>query len=90
MQTYLLVRTLLTEGNGCSVLVTAETNGKGLITEILRQVDGVAYQDPASGKITFILIRSDYVVGDLPLYDEDDIVQVKEFARSGWDEREGQ
>jgi len=78
--------TLYTEGNGCSVLVTAETNGKGLITEILRQVDGVAYQDPATGKIKFILIRDDYNVDDLPLFDANDIVKVKEFARSGWDE----
>jgi len=78
--------TLYTEGNGCSVLVTAETNGKGLITEILRQVDGVAYQDPATGKIRFILIRDDYDVDATPLYDANDIVKVKEFARSGWDE----
>jgi len=78
--------TLYTEGNGCSVMVTAETNGKNLITEILRQVDGVAYQDPASGKIKFILIRDDYDIATLPLFDENDIVKVKEFARSGWDE----
>ena len=78
--------TLYTEGNGCSVQITAETNGKNLITEILRQVDGVAYQDPNSGKIKFILIRSDYDVSLLPVFDADDIVSVKEFARSSWDE----
>lgn len=78
--------TLYTENNGCSVQVTAETSGKNLITEILRQVDGVAYQDPTTGKIKFILIRDDYDVDLLPTYDANDVIQVKEFARSGWDE----
>lgn len=78
--------TLYLEGNGCSILVTAESSGKNLITEILRQVDGVAYQDPETGKIKFILIRDDYDVDLLPVFDADDVVKVKEFARSGWDE----
>lgn len=78
--------TLYTEGNGCSILVTAETSGKNLITEILRQVDGIAYQDPQTGKIKFVLIRDDYNIATIPEFDEDDVVQVKEFARSGWDE----
>lgn len=78
--------TLYTEGNGCSILVTAETSGKNLITEILRQVDGIAYQDPETGKIKFLLIRDDYDIATIPEFDEDDVVQVKEFARSGWDE----
>lgn len=78
--------TLYLEGNGCSVLVTAETSGKNLITEILRQVDGVAYQDPETGKIKFLLVRDDYDVDLLPVFDENDVIQVKEFARSGWDE----
>ena len=78
--------TLHTEENGVSVVVTAETNGSNLIQEILRQIDGVAYQDPETGKITFDLIREDYVVDDLPVYDEDDIVKIINFSRTSWDE----
>lgn len=78
--------TLYAENNGCSILITAETSGKNLITEILRQVDGVAYQDPETGKVKFLLIRDDYDIATIPEFDEDDVVQVKEFARSGWEE----
>lgn len=79
-------QTLFEEGNGCSILVTAESSGKTLIQEVLRQIDGVAYQDPASGKIRFILIRNDYDPLTLPVYDEDDVISVNTFSRSGWDE----
>ena len=78
--------TLYTEGNGVSILVTAETNGKRLIVEILRQIDAISYQDPATGKITFKLIRKDYTPSALTVYDEDDIVKITNFGRTGWED----
>lgn len=78
--------TLLLEGNGCSIIVTAESNGKTLIQEIIRQIDAIAYQDPETGKIKFQLIRDDYNVNTLLTYDEDEVVRVVNFGRSGWDE----
>lgn len=78
--------TLLAEGNGCSVIVTAENNGRSLIQEILRQIDGIAYQNPDNGQIEFLLIRNDYDIDDLPVYDENDVIKVTNFSRSGWDE----
>lgn len=78
--------TLRLEGNGCSVVVTAETDGKRVIEEILRQIDGVMYQDPATGLIVLDLIREDYVVDDLPVYAEESISEVRSFTRSSWDE----
>lgn len=77
---------LFNEGNGVSVQVTAEATGKKVIEEILRQIDGVAYQDPATGRIIFKLIRDDYDVDLLDIYDENDIIKVENFSRSGWDE----
>lgn len=77
---------LFAEGNGCSVIVTAESNGKDLIQEILRQIDAIAYQDPENGQIKFRLIRDDYVVESLPVYDEIDVIKIVNFGRSGWDE----
>ncbi len=78
--------TLRLEGNGCSVQVTAETGGKRVIEEILRQIDGVMYQDPITGLIVLDLIREDYVLGDLPVYAEESIAEVRSFTRSSWDE----
>lgn len=77
---------LYTEGNGCSVQVTAEATGKKVVEEILRQIDGVAYQDPATGRIVFKLIRDDYDPDLLTIYDESDILKIENFSRSGWDE----
>jgi len=77
---------LFNEGNGCSVQVTAEASGKKVVEEILRQIDGVAYQDPATGRIVFKLIRDDYDTDLLTIYDEDDILKIENFSRSGWDE----
>lgn len=77
---------LFNEGNGVSVQVTAEATGKKVIEEILRQIDGVAYQDPATGRIIFKLIRDDYDVDLLDIYDENDIIKIENFSRSGWDE----
>ncbi len=77
---------LFAESNGCSVIVTAESNGKDLVQEILRQIDAIAYQDPENGQIKFRLIRDDYDVEDLPVYDEIDVIKIVNFGRSGWDE----
>lgn len=81
-----LGETLYVEQNGCSVQVTAEQNGKQLISEILRQIDAIAYQDPETGKIIYSLIRNDYDLETIPYFDEDDILSITSFSRSGWDE----
>jgi len=78
------------EQNGCSVLVTSESDGKRLITELLRQIDAIMYQDPDTGKVTMSLIRDDYVIDDLPIFDENDILEVKSFTRTSWDEVQAQ
>ena len=77
---------LYTEGNGCSVLVTSAAEGKKVLTEILRQIDGIIFQDPETGDISFKLIRQDYTVGDLPTYDESDILSIKNFTKTSWED----
>jgi len=74
------------EENGMSVLVTSPKAAKGVIQEILRQIDGVMYQDPSTGKINLKVIRDDYVPGDLSVYDEDDIIAVKSYQKTSWEE----
>ena len=76
--------TLISEGNGVSVVVSSPSDGRRVITEILRQIDGIMYQDGPSGKIVLKLIRNDYVVGDLPIYDEDDIIGIRSFNKTAW------
>ena len=78
--------TLFTEGNGVSVQVTTAAQGKKVISEILRQIDGILYQAPTTGKFTIKLIRDDYVVEDLDVYNEDDIVTVRNFTKTSWED----
>lgn len=77
---------LYAEGNGCSVVVTSEADGNRVVAELLRQADAITYQDPETGKIRFRLIRSDYSVGSLPLFDENEVLKVRSFSRSSWEE----
>ena len=77
---------LYNEGNGMSIIVTAAQSGKQIVTEIMRQIDGIMYQDPTTGKLQVKLIRMDYVVDDLDIYDEDDIVKMRSFTKTAWED----
>lgn len=77
---------LFNEGNGCSVTVGAERGGDTVLSEILRQIDGICYQEPTTGKIKFKLIRNDYNPDLIPVFDEDDIISVRSFTRTGWED----
>lgn len=78
--------TLADEGNGMSLLVSSANDGKSIVEEVLRQIDGILYQDPETGKIVIKLIREDYVIEDLPVFDESNIIQLTDFSRTSWSE----
>jgi len=82
--------TLISEGHGCSLVVSSAQTGKKVITEILRQIDGILYQDTSTGKIKIKLIRDDYTPASLPVYDEDDIVEVTRFSKTAWEDVKSQ
>ena len=79
-------QTLFEEGNGCSVIVTRSQSGGDLVDEILRQIDGVMTQDPDSGRVVLQLVRDDYDVGLIPLFDENDVLKVTKFSRTSFEE----
>lgn len=78
--------TLFTEGNGMSLIISRANSGKDAIEEVLRQIDGVMYQDPSTGKIILDLIREDYVLEELTVLDETNIVAVRNFSRTSWED----
>ena len=82
----LAATTLFNEGNGMSLLVTSSQQAKELFSEVLRQVDAIMFQDPETGLLQIKLIREDYVVADLPLYDEDDVLQIRNFTKTSWED----
>lgn len=77
---------LRAEGQGVSVVVTTPQKGKEVIAEILRQIDGVLYQDPTSRKIVLKLIRNDYDEETLPVFDESDIIEITSFTKTNWND----
>lgn len=78
--------TLYTEGNGMSLLISSPNSGRDAIEEVLRQIDGVMYQDPVTGKIILRLIREDYDLLTLPVLDKTNVSAVRSFARTSWDD----
>ena len=76
--------TLFNESNGISLQVANLNSGKDIIEEILRQVDGLMFQDANTGLLVVKLVRDDYVIANLPLFDVNNIDEIKEFSRTSW------
>ncbi len=77
--------TLATEENGWSIVVTSVTPAIDLIKEILRQVDGVLFED-SDGVFHLILARNDFSLPSLPVFDDSNIIEMKQFSRGSWSE----
>jgi hypothetical protein len=56
------------------------------IQEILRHINGVLYTDRTTGTYKIKLIRDDYVVGNLPVFDESNILELGSFQRPAFAE----
>ncbi len=81
-----LAETVYDEGNGMSLLIGTANDGKDLSNEVLRQVDGLLYQDPPTGKIVPKLIRADYDVDDLQVFDESNILVIRNYTSKLWED----
>lgn len=78
--------TLAAEALGLSMLVDNVQNGWALMAEILRHIDGVVYQDFATGKFTMALVRDDYDAETAFELNESNIVPGSlEFGRASWE-----
>lgn len=77
-------QTLHTEGHGFSMLWDRRTSIRQIASEILQQIDGLIYTDPATGKLTLKLARNDYDAGTLPVYDTSNVIELESFVRGAW------
>ena len=78
--------TLADEQHGISLLVTKPNEAREVIDTILRQIDGVLYQDMATGQYVLKLIREDYDAGSLPTFDTSNVVGDPEEPTTLWTE----
>lgn len=72
-------------GFGISVVLTQATDAAGVIQGILQTIDATLATNPVTGKLRLKLIRPDYVVDDLPVFDASNASEVS-YAPSVWAE----
>ena len=70
---------------GVSCLINSIGSAKNYITKILTHVNGVCYDNPTTGKLTFKLIRKDYDVDSLKQFNTSNCERL-EFTRLDWSE----
>lgn len=78
-------QTLYDEGMGMSLAVQSAITGGDMLEEVMRQADGLLYQDPSTGKIVAKLIRQDYDVEDLMVLDESIVRDISNFSKTTWE-----
>ena len=71
------------EGLGVSIVGSEYTTAEYYISKILEHINGVKYDEPVTGKLTFKLIRNDYQVDDIPVFDQSNCVSCV-FSRLDW------
>lgn len=72
------------EGLGWTNLVDEQTT-TGAIQDIIEQhVDGYIGPNPITGQIEVNLARPDYVLASLPLVDDNNLLEVKEWSQGDW------
>lgn len=72
------------ERNGFSMLLSTAVTSKEALGLVLEQIDGVLYDDVATGKVKLALIREDYDVGDLITLDPSNVLEVVSYSSGTW------
>lgn len=74
------------ENNGMSIVVANSNTGGEVAKQILRQINGTIFQNPSTGLFDLVLIRKDYVIGDLPIFGPEQISSITNFTKKLWSE----
>lgn len=77
--------TLFNEGNGYSRCIEQSEDAWSIIGDILKQIDGVLYPEPTTGKFELHLIRNDYSIPGLVDINPNN-AQIESYAVQGWSE----
>lgn len=77
--------TLLSEGNGFSLMLDRPFAAEDIIEEIARQIDGSFFEDPRTGLYTVVLARFDYDIDTVPLLTSP--IRVEKFTNGTWSGR---
>jgi len=72
--------TLFAEGHGYSRAIDQGADASEIIGDVLKQTDGLIYEEPTTGKLVYKLVRKDYVIPELDDINPDNASP----AGSGW------
>lgn len=75
-----------TESLGVSMIMSNQDSIEKFIYDCLGHLNGMLYTKPTDGKFAIKLLRDDYVVSDLPSYDESNVVSLESFERPSYAE----
>lgn len=78
--------TLFDEDFGLSFIYANQSSMKDFIDEVLNHINGVMYTDRSTGDMVLRLIRDDFDVGTLPVFDESNISAMIKFERPAFAE----
>ncbi len=81
-----IAQALFDEGFGLSFQWTQQQPVEEFIGEVLNHCGGVWYADPRTGLFSLALIRDDYSVSDLRVFDESNIIALESYQRPGYGE----
>ena len=73
--------TLYDEGFGICIKWEGDQKLETHVKDILRYINAFIYEDHATGLLEIKLVRDDYVLGDLEVFDESDIDSIESFSR---------
>ena len=73
------------EGLGVSCLINNIATAGSYINKILDHINGVCYDDPKTGKLTFKLLRDNFDENELPIFNTTNCESL-EFTRLDWSE----
>lgn len=78
--------TMITEGNGFSMILDRQIKAADLMQELQRQIDGAVFLDQQTGKWKIKLARDDYTIGSVPQLDDTNVAEVRDFTRGSWED----
>ena len=79
-------QTLEDEEHGIAYMVRSSQDARDVIEDVLKQIDGMIYEEPTTRKLVIKLIRNDYDVNALVEFDQTNVLEVTEFASSQWED----
>lgn len=78
--------TLHSESFGMWMKWSSAAKIKDVISEIQRTADCILYQGASDGLFRLKMIRDDYDPGNLPVFDETNVIAVTKYEHKGWGE----